>query len=608
MRGPGSELERARARFLDGALAEPGVVRHEIVASWERSRSAGVDAGHLEVPYRPDLDFDGSLASCARPVLDDLAEQLSGTPVSVVLTDADGHLLARRVGEGELRRRLDEISLAPGFSYAEEHAGTNGVGTALEGGAPALVIGAEHFTDRLRGFACAGAPIRHPLSHRVVGVLDVTCLRPHANDLMRVLATRAAHDVEQVLLQRGSATSAAVMSEFERACRRGPQPVLALTDDYVVANRAAHTVLGPGDQDRVVRHALERRDAPGRPRVLLTHGPARLHLETIGSGRRPIGLVVTVEIAHDGGRAVRGPVGTGPTPPGGRSTPSARWRERSLSGLAGSSASWLGTCRDLRLAAADRRATLVLGEPGVGKCVAVRAVHRELRPTARCVVVDCAAGGATVRAGLAEVGPREASPPESGLTVILRHLERIDDDGASAVAPLLDAADDGARWIVGTVTGDAVPPDSPAADLLGAFEAQVVLEPLRRRSDDVAALVPALLARLAPGRRSGCHPEATRLLAGGLWHGNVRQLEDVLRHALAERPAGDIEVRDLPAEFAAHGTRRRLSPLEAVERDMIVKALLDAGGNRVRAAAALGMGRATLYRRLSAFGLTDVGR
>lgn len=601
MRRPGSELDRARARFLDdGALVDPDAVRHEIIASWERSRSAGVDAGNLDVPYCPDLDFDGSLASCARPVLDDLAEQLSGNPVSVVLTDAGGHVLARRVGEGELRYRLDDISLAPGFSYAEVHAGTNGVGTALQGGAPALVIGAEHFTDRLQGFACAGAPIRHPLSHRVLGVLDVTCLRPHANDLMRVLATRAAHDVEQMLLQRGSTSSAAVMGEFERACRRGVHPVLAVTDDYVVANRAAHAVLGPGDQERIVRHALDRTVRPRGHRVLLSGGPARLHVTTIGTGHVPVGVVVTVEGAQAPGR----PAAATTT----RSTPSARWRERSLSGLAGTSPAWLGSCRDLRLAAADRRATLVLGEAGVGKCVAIRAAHRELRPTARCVVVECGDGAATVRAGVTEVGPLEASPPESGLTVVLRHLERIDSGGAQALRPLLDAADDGARWVVGAVTGDGVAPESAAAGLLGAFETQVVLDPLRRRGDDVSALVPALLARLAPGRRSGCSPEATRLLAGGLWPGNVRELEDVLRRALAEKPAGDIEARDLPGEFATHGTRRRLSPLEAAERDLIVKALLDAGGNRVRAAAALGMGRATLYRRLSAFGLTDVGR
>ena len=43
-RRPGTELDRARARFLDeGALVEPGPVRHEIIASWERSLSAGVD-------------------------------------------------------------------------------------------------------------------------------------------------------------------------------------------------------------------------------------------------------------------------------------------------------------------------------------------------------------------------------------------------------------------------------------------------------------------------------------------------------------------------------------------------------------------------------------
>jgi transcriptional regulator of acetoin/glycerol metabolism len=57
-----------------------------------------------------------------------------------------------------------------------------------------------------------------------------------------------------------------------------------------------------------------------------------------------------------------------------------------------------------------------------------------------------------------------------------------------------------------------------------------------------------------------------------------------------------------------HGTRRRLTPLETAERDLIVGALIEARGNRVKAASALGMGRATLYRRLRAFGLTDVGR
>ena len=50
-------------------------------------------------------------------------------------------------------------------------------------------------------------------------------------------------------------------------------------------------------------------------------------------------------------------------------------------------------------------------------------------------------------------------------------------------------------------------------------------------------------------------------------------------------------------------TRRTLSPIEQVELDAILTALEQAGDNRTRAAAALGISRATLHRRLRAYGL-----
>ena len=49
--------------------------------------------------------------------------------------------------------------------------------------------------------------------------------------------------------------------------------------------------------------------------------------------------------------------------------------------------------------------------------------------------------------------------------------------------------------------------------------------------------------------------------------------------------------------------RQRLTRLETLERDAIVEALRECRGNRIQAAAALGMSRSTLYRRLRAFGL-----
>ncbi|PVZ09933.1 sigma-54-dependent Fis family transcriptional regulator [Actinomycetospora cinnamomea] len=613
-----SDLGRAREHFVDrGAVDARSVVRPEIVDSWERSRRAGVDATQLALPYEPDLDFDGSLANCARPVLDDLAERLSGMSVAVVLTDADGRVLERRVGEGELQRRLDAISLAPGFSYAEEFAGTNGVGTALEGAMPALVVGAEHFSERLQGFACAGAPVRGP-DGGLAGILDVTCLRAEANDLMRFLAQQAATDIEDVLRERGGAGLRRLMAAFRSTCGRSRGPVFALTDDLVMANRAAR-VLSGADQERIAVRAVER-GHPARPRqdrVLLADGPARLMITPVPAGR-PAGVVVEVVRSRSSLRLAGGddaPPALLSVPAGGHEPPA---QDRPLPGLAGTSRPWRTAAAGLRAAAGSGRSTVVVGEPGTGKTVAVRAVHGEVRPTARWITVDGAdpdaavvlagyaaeASGTHGRAGPA--GPAGAGGPGPA-TVVVRHAEALDAAGAGALTALLGEVPS-TWWVVGLVSGERAPEDGPVGAVLSGFATSVVIEPLRRRPDDVPLLAAALLARLAPARRARCTAETTALLAGARWPGNVTQLADVLRRALAARPAGDIEPSDLPAEFAVHGTRRRLTPLEAAERDLIVSALLEAGGNRSAAAAALGMGRATLYRRLRAFGITDVGR
>ncbi len=597
--GPG--VDRARERFLgNGTVDERGVVRPEIVQSWERSRRAGVDADHLALPYDPDLDFEGSLVHCARPVLDDLTERLSGMAVAVVLSDGDGNVLDRRVGEGELRRRLDGIQLAPGFSYAEEFAGTNGVGTSLEGSASAMVIGAEHFTERLRSFACAGAPVYRP-GGALAGILDVTCMAAEANDLMRFLALQTAKDIEEVLRERGSAGARAVMAAFRAACVRDPGPVLALAEDFVIANRAAHEVLDAADRDLVARHAAEhRRGGPGEERVLLGDGPVRL-LFTPAPAQRPAGVIVEVVPSASTLRLAGGGGGTMTAPPRPAAAP-APAPARPLVGLAGTSRSWRTASGALRSAAAAVRSTVVLGETGVGKAAAVRAAHREVRPAARHLLVDGEAQEAA-----AELASLPAELGSDAATVVVRRVEALDAVGAAALGRLLDTASPQV-WVAALVTGEEVGEGRAVHDVLGRFDGSLTIEPLRRRPEDVGPVVEALLAKLAPGRRVRCTPEAMALLGGARWPGNVAQVEDALRRALVARPAGDIAAGDLPAEVAVHGTRRRLTPLETAERDLIVGALIEARGNRVKAAAALGMGRATLYRRLRAFGLTDVGR
>ena len=105
------------------------------------------------------------LARSALPVLQSLlGEGLEGQPASVILTDARGVVLCRLTADHDLERHLDSIQLAPGFSYAEEFAGTNGSARRWRGGQAAHVSGHEHYAGQLVDLACAAVPIRHPVS------------------------------------------------------------------------------------------------------------------------------------------------------------------------------------------------------------------------------------------------------------------------------------------------------------------------------------------------------------------------------------------------------------------------------------------------------------
>jgi transcriptional regulator of acetoin/glycerol metabolism len=97
-----------------------------------------------------------------------------------------------------------------------------------------------------------------------------------------------------------------------------------------------------------------------------------------------------------------------------------------------------------------------------------------------------------------------------------------------------------------------------------------------------------------------------QLLLRHNWPGNTGQLWDVLKQVVQRRRAGSIMPRDLPPECWSI-SRRVLSPLEAMERDAIVQSLRDQDGNKIRAARALGMSRATIYRRIHEYGIIETG-
>ena len=580
----GDRLASARDRFLASLPVDRAAVREPILASWWRSREWNVAADRLRLAYLRTPDLESSLARAAEPVLRHLHDQLDGQPISIVLTDSAGLVLLRYTGDHDLERHLDSIMLAPGFSYAEDIVGTNGIGTALESGGPAHVFGHEHYAERLEGMACAGVPIRDPVSGKTVGVIDLTCWRRDADPLMISLVQSTAGQINQALGEVSNSRDLRLLQEYTRACRHTGGIVLALGQDVVMLNDHARNALSPVDQAVLISQATEalgRPPASGAVTVDLPSGTvARMFCRPVEQGRLPDG-VVHVKLISAADPAAEVPAPRAPM---------------SLPGLVGHGAAWRRACRAAE-AAYERGEWLTLeGESGVGKLALVRAVHQRHNPVAPCHVVDVTAGSDW----LAEV--REELADGTGL-LIIRHVDALNARQIRALTEALAGAKAGREAAPRVaITLDREQATTDLTGLLRLFPGTVLVPPLRHHNEDLRELVPFFLGKLSQQGRVSCSPAAMQLLLRHTWPGNATQLWQVLKQVVQHRRTGQIMPQDLPPECWTV-SRRVLSPLESIERDAIVQSLLDNAGNKIRAARALGMSRATIYRRIHEYGI-----
>jgi two-component system response regulator AtoC len=144
------------------------------------------------------------------------------------------------------------------------------------------------------------------------------------------------------------------------------------------------------------------------------------------------------------------------------------------------------------------------------------------------------------------------------------------------------------------------------------------MPPLRERKEDIPALVEHFLAKhrySATAQPAAISEEALKRLTEYEWPGNVRELENVVERAVVLSRGQIITSRELP--FGEHVDGEHEDENEDVsaersffkksvsqfEKDLIMKALKDAGGNRSKAAEMLGIYRRLLYAKIKEYGL-----
>jgi two-component system response regulator AtoC len=283
---------------------------------------------------------------------------------------------------------------------------------------------------------------------------------------------------------------------------------------------------------------------------------------------------------------------------------------------------------------------LLQGESGTGKELVARAIH-QLSPRNRrpLVTVHCAAlsptlleselfgheKGAFTGATERRVGRFEQA---QGGTLFLDEIGEID---ASIQIKLLRFLGERTFERVGsnkTLTADArliAATNKNLKDLVkaGTFRddlfwrlsvVEICLPALRERKGDIPLLAQNFLREFSKEMGKDVKDftaDALETLINYGWPGNVRELRSALERAVVLCHGDRITVRDLPGTLRSGGTgtspQRLLAQddltVEEAEKQLIIRALKEAGGNRTAAAAKVGMSRRTLHRKLHAYHL-----
>ena len=457
-------------------------------ASWRRSAKYGVSPDGVKPVFTGSVDKGSLLYECAQQVLTGLQSTIANEPVSLMVADRDGLVLARLCSDAAILQSLDRVHLAPGFYYDERHAGTNGLGLSLADRAPSLVRAGDHYCTELRSFTCAAVPVIDPAGE-LAGSINLTTWSESSSELLLGLAQAAAGATSALMLARSAGRTM-------RAVPRGE----------VVHVVGGHLAPATGD-------------------------PCR-------------------------------------------------------------SAAWSAAVAEASEAAAAGRVTVVVGEPGAGKSTLAALARRRRWP--RQHILHARAPEASDVAAWLELwtpGLRSADA-----CVIVSGIHRLPAWAAEELGQILAGVrrtGDRPQPFVLTAPGFLAIPEQ----LAPLIDTVVETPPLRHRADDVLPLAHHF-AREERHRTLSVTPRAARVLSAYHWPENVRQLRQVVRDAASR--ADVINVHHLAPEVLDRG-RRPLTRLERLERDEIVRVLTEPAITMARAAGELGIGRATLYRKIAQY-------
>jgi transcriptional regulator of acetoin/glycerol metabolism len=636
-------VRNAREKFLSHGIIPAGVVTNTIIRSWQRSseRGIGIERGETRCIPRHDLlrrrEHNHTLLIRSQPVLESLYHEIAGTSSMVLLADSDGVVL-HSIGDPDFVDQAQKVFLKPGGIWSEGVNGTNAIGTALEEQMTVQVHSSEHFIDKNRFLSCSATPIFNPKGG-ILGALDVSgdyrVHQQHTTALVRLSAQMIENQMFAPEFPDDIIVSFHVRPEFIGSLYEGIA-VFSPDGALVAANRSALLQLGL-DRFRMTEQTfsslfrltlvklLEQSRLVPQPvlKLPLLSGVEVFGRVWPGASVSPVTFLPIIS------KATSGVASAGvKNKPEGVPLEELALGDQKMQAIIAKALRVLG--HDIPI--------MIEGESGTGKELLARALHMAgPRKNGPFVPINCAAipeglieselfgyqeGAFTGARRKGQIGKiREADKGtlfldeigEMPLQFQARLLRVLQD---RTVTPLGGAGSHNVDLAVVCATNrrvrDAVAAGSFREDLYYRLNGLLLTLPsLREREDKILLAVKILKSLCGPERDVTIHPDVLSIFRQHTWPGNIRQMHNVLKTAVAllgdrnEMTAGELSEDFLEQAGAVYDRNSDGALLAGMEARLISATLDHTGGNIAAAARKMGIGRSTLYRKLRSLTQTD---
>jgi PAS domain S-box-containing protein len=646
------ELCFAWKTFIETGKIEGDVVPSYIAESWKRSRERNIDPFHFSPSaylspeiYEKKKSDNQYLISIARPFMENIYRSLEQSRYLVVLYDSEGYHLIR-IGQRADFERSMQFTIREGLCFEEEKVGTCGFSLVKWLRRPIQIIGCEHYSALLQYVVGSYAPINDPIRGGLMGVIGITGARTIPNLHTLGIAVAASTAIENSIKLEHSGKVLSIYGKALQTTMDSLADGIILIDSggriYEI-NASAKEIFGLSkekvkgkhisdvypltDLESLIMNILRYQDREGQEMDIQIQNQVYLTTIQFARGEKDDvqGVIVQLKNLKKLSRIVHHLTGD--------------HAQFTFDTMIGSSPKSLEIKSLAKLAAQSDANIIIEGESGTGKEVLAQVIHNaSLRAKEPFVVINCSAipselmestlfgheKGAFTGATHTHIGKFELADRgtvfldeivEMPLNMQVKLLRVLAENKIERVGARKSIHID-IRVIAATnrdLTKE-IEENRFREDLfyrLNVF--RIKLPPLRERKEEIYELVPVFVQQFSSflnKRVEKISDEYYDFLMNYSWPGNIRELRNAIQYSMATLDGPVLLEKHLTGFFnqiPQQVKREEMlwvkstplpSRLSDLEKIAIQKSLLLTKGNKLKAAKLLGIGRATLHRKL----------